>query len=206
MPRDEPRGVALLTTACEGEVALACLAALRWLADRAHAADVPGGTELRGRLDAEYDCLQGTAESCFVVGLSFSSGRAPFPRDLALSAAAYQRGCNLGHGSGCSNLGDAYEYGNGAPRDLPQAATLYARACRVGTSLGCANLGHLTENGEGVRRDATRARALYREACTGGEVYGCLHLEMMESAPEAGRDRAQAGAALTRWQARVRPT
>jgi TPR repeat protein len=196
--RDAAKGVSMLTLACEGDVALACMAAIRWLAEEHNASMVPEGAALRSRLDGEYSCLTGAADECFNAGLAFFSGHPPFPRDEVRSAAEYQRGCDLGSGRSCCNLGDAYEYGNGVPRDLAIAALLYERACRTGNPLGCANLGHLVENGEGVARDAPRARELYREACAEADVYGCLHLEMMASL-EAGTPR-DAQRALARWQ------
>ena len=196
--RDAEQGLEMLARACEGDVAVACMAAIRWLADDRNASAVTDGPSLRARLDAEYGCLTGTQDECFHAGAAFFTGRAPFPRDLVRSAAEYQRGCDLGQGFSCSNLGDAYEYGNGVPRDLARAATLYEHACRVGTALGCSNLGHLTENGEGVTRDPARARTLYRDACAAADVYGCVHLEMMASLDASTpRDPTRA---LERWQ------
>jgi len=196
--RDVDRGLSMLTTACEGDVAIACLAAIRWLAEERNASTVDEGAALRSRLDAEYTCLTGAPDECFSAGVSFFWGRPPFPRDVARAAAEYQRGCELGSGRACSNLGDSYEYGNGVPRDLAHAALLYGRACHTGTPLGCSNLGHLTENGEGVARDPARARELYRDACAGDDVYGCLHLEMMASL-DAGTPR-DPQRALDHWQ------
>ena len=196
--RDPEKGVSMLTQACEGDVALACMVAIRWLADEHNASMVREGASLRSRLDGENSCLLGVADECFAAGLGFFSGHAPFLHDEVRSAAEYQHGCDLGSGKSCCNLGDAYEYGHGLPRDLAHAAQLYERACRTGNPLGCANLGHLVENGEGVARDAPRARELYRDACAGADVYGCLHLEMMASL-DVGTSR-DPQLALARWQ------
>jgi TPR repeat protein len=186
--RDPDRGLGMLARACEGGVGMACKVAVRWLSDEGHAESVKDGPALRLRLDAESTCLAGSAEDCTVLGIAYSTGHDPYPRDLARSALEYQRGCNLGSGLGCSNLGDAYEYGHAVPRDLARAATLYERACHIGTPVGCANLGHLAQHGEGVARDVARARVLYRDACLQGDPYGCLHSQLM-AAEDAGAPR-----------------
>jgi TPR repeat protein len=198
VPSDADRGMTMLLSACEGGVALDCMAGLRWLATAGSDPPRKDAPALRQRFEDQHGCLTGSADTCMQLGLAFYAGTAPFPRDLPRSAAAYQRGCDLGDGLACSNLGDAYEYGLGVPRELPRAAGFYDRACRVGTGLGCSNLGHLLEHGEGVARDLPRARALFRDACTGGEVYGCLHAALL-AAEDAGAPR-DSPRAVEHWQ------
>jgi TPR repeat protein len=179
--RDAEGGMSLLVRACDGDVAIACRVAVRWLADPEHARLVHDGPVLRQRLDLEHECLTGAVGTCFAVGLRYATGADGFPSDAARSAAAYSRGCEAGESLPCNNLGDAYEYGLGVPHDLEHAASLYQRACGLGEALGCANLGHLLENGEGGARDVARARRLYADACRSGEPYACLHGEMVDS-------------------------
>jgi uncharacterized protein len=179
--RDAERGLSLLARACDGDVAIACRVAVRWLADPEHARLVHDGPKLRQRLDMEQECLTGVPDTCFTVGSRYAAGAEPFPSDGSRSAAAYARGCEAGHAPSCNNIGDAQEYGKGVPRDVEHAASLYQRACGLGEALGCANLGRLLENGAGVARDAARARTLYADACRSGEPYGCLHGEMTDS-------------------------
>lgn len=186
--KDAERGVAMLERACDEGFALDCVAAIRWLADASHAQAVKGGHLVRRRLEAESACLGGSADACVQLGGALSQGLDPFPRDPARSAAEYRRGCDLGNGLACNNLGDAYEYGHAVPRDLSHAATLYERACRAGRPIGCANLGHLLQHGEGVAVDLPRARTLYQDACVGGDVYGCLHVQLL-AAEAAGAPR-----------------
>jgi len=185
---DVERGLAMVLHACEGGVALACVAGLRWLSEDRREQSVKEGADFHRRLDAEHSCITGSADHCMQLGLDFYAGTAPFPKDLARSGIEYQRGCDLGNGLACSNLGDAYEYGSGVPRDLSRAAALYERACRIGRALGCSNLGHLLKHGEGVTRDVPRARVLFRDACAAGDVYGCLHVALL-AAEEAGAPR-----------------
>jgi hypothetical protein len=179
---DVERGLGMVLRACEGGVALACIAGLRWLAEDRREQSVKDGPAFHKRLEDEHSCLTGSAEHCMELGQEFSVGRGLYPKDLVRSGVEYQRGCDLGNGLACSNLGDAYEYGNGVPRDLSRAATLYERACRLGQALGCSNLGHLLKHGEGVTRDVARARVLFRDACAAGDVYGCLHAALLVAA------------------------
>lgn len=198
LEQDTERGLAMVLRGCEGGVALACVAGLRWLSEERREQSVKDGVVLHQRLDAENSCLTGASDHCTQLGQDFSAGRAPYPKDLARSGIEYQRGCDLGNGLACSNLGDAYEYGNGVPHDLVHAATLYERACRLGMALGCSNLGHLLKHGEGVARDVARARVLFRDACAGGDVYGCLHAALL-AAEEAGAPRDPQGS-VQHWQ------
>ena len=186
--KDAEKGIAMLARACEGGVPLACMAGIRWLADGSHAQTIKDGHALRQRLDAEHDCLIGSGDACTLIGGELYAGRESFARDLARSAAFYERGCDLGNGLACNNLGDALEYGLSVPRDLSRAASLYERACHAGRPIGCANLGHLLEHGEGVAQDVARARTLYRDACTAGDTYGCLHAQLL-AAEDAGAPR-----------------
>ncbi len=195
---DVERGMAMVARACEGGVPLACVAGMRWLSEDRHEQTFPDGSSLRRRLDDEHSCLTGSAQHCMQMGLDLYAGRPPYTRDYARAAIEYQRGCDLGSGLACSNLGDAYEYGTGVPRDLSHAASLYERACHTGMALGCSNLGHLLEHGEGLARDVARARLLYRDACAAGDVYGCLHVSLL-AAEEAGAPRDPRGS-VAHWQ------
>jgi TPR repeat protein len=196
--RDADKGIAMLVQACEGGVPLACMAGIRWLADASHAQAIKDGHALRQRLDVEHDCLIGSGDACTLIGGELYAGRESFARDLARSATFYERGCDLGNGLACNNLGDALEYGLSVPRDLSRAASLYERACHAGRPIGCSNLGHLLEHGEGVAQDVARARSLYRDACTAGDTYGCLHVQLL-AAEDAGAPR-DPGRSVAHWQ------
>jgi len=194
--RDAARGIGMLVRACDAGVRLACVVAVRWLAEAAHARELPDASDVRKRLEEEHACLTSEPEACYQVGLLFYFGASSYPRDRARAAQAYARGCDLGEPRACNNLGDALAYGEGVERDVVRSAAAYDKACALGEALGCANSGYMSEHGEGVARDRRRARALYRDACAGGEVYGCLHADML-AAQDAGapRDTARALAA-----------
>ena len=196
--RDVERGMSALVHACDGGVPLACIVGVRWLSQPRSARELPDASQLRARLGAEHACLDGEAGSCAEVGFLFYSGRNGFPRDRAQAAQSYERGCDLGAGLACNNLGDALAYADGIARDLPRSAAMFDRACHLGEAMGCANLGYMYEHGEGVLRDRERARELYHGACASGDVYGCLHAEMLVR-QDAGAPR-DAQQALAYWK------
>jgi TPR repeat protein len=196
--RDVGKGIAALVRACDEGVALACMVGVRWLSQPLYAREFPDASQLNARLGVEHACLSGEASSCSEVGLRFYFGRNGFPRDRARAARAYERGCDLGGGLACNNLGDALAYADGVDRDLVRSAAMFERACRLGEAMGCANLGYMFEHGEGVSRDRPRARELYRDACASGDVYGCIHAEML-ARQDAGAPR-DPPRALAYWQ------
>jgi TPR repeat protein len=196
--RDVKRGVDMLVSACDGGVALACQVGARWLAEASNAQAVDLASDMRMRLEAEHACLGGLADACYQVGLLFYFGRDSFPRDRAMAARAYLRGCDFGDGRACNNLGDALMYGEGVGRDVARAAAAFAKACHIGEPLGCANWGFMVEHGHGAARDLQRARSLYHDACEAGDVYGCLHAEML-AAQDAGVPR-DPDRALAHWR------
>jgi TPR repeat protein len=195
--RDVQRGTEMLLRACDGGTARACVVGARWLGDPLNAHDMEGAPLLRARFEVQHACLTGQLDACYQVGLLFYFGRDAFPRDRAMAAHAYARGCDLGDSRACNNLGDALAYGEGVGRDAQRAAATFTKACRLGEALGCANLGYMAEHGQGMPQDLGRARALYRDACATGDVYGCLHADMLK-AQDAGAPR-DTQRALSHW-------
>jgi TPR repeat protein len=196
--RDVDRGLAMLEESCDGGFVIACAAAVRWLGDASHAAEVQTASEMHARLEIKQACLSGQADACYQEGLSHYYGRDSFPADHARAVKAYSRACDLGDSHGCNNFADSLAYGDGIGRDVGRAASLFSRACHLGEALGCANLGYMVEHGEGVTRDVSRARGLYHDACITGEVYGCLHSAMLV-ALDAGAPRDPVKA-LAHWR------
>jgi TPR repeat protein len=193
--RDVGKGVQMLTTACDDDVAEACAAAAAWLSAPDHSRAIDTASGMRERLNAEHACLGGQGDECFRVGLGFYSGSGSYPQKRALAVRAYERGCSLGNARACNNFADALTYGEGTSVDVSRAVVLYERACGLGEEIGCANLGYMMEHGRGIARDTRRARSLYAQACDAGEAYGCLHVEMM-----ATRHPDDPNRALAAWE------
>ncbi len=195
--KDVDRGMRLLTTACDGGVALACLVGSKYLADASTTEGAPDTSNTQHRLEMEYACLSGQGEACLQVGLLVRAGDDGFPQDLARAVEAYSRGCNLGDSRSCNNLGDALSYGEGVDRDLERGVEAFDKSCHLGEALGCANLGFRFERGLGVARDAAKARSLYRDACNVGSAYACLHVEL--AIADRGVHPKDSAAELERW-------
>jgi TPR repeat protein len=58
-------------------------------------------------------------------------------KDLARSAALYEKGCEGGYPLGCTNLAELNAHGVGVPQDHARAAALFERACNGGDTTAC---------------------------------------------------------------------
>jgi TPR repeat protein len=200
------KGLAMLTQACDGGLAVSCAVGARWLARKAADSGDSGDSPdkavdepvLKARFELEQACLSGQPDACFQVGQAFEGGNEGFPRDASLAATEYARGCELADARACNSIGCALEYGDGLPRDASRATEAFERSCHLGESTGCANVGYMAEHGEGTLKDLPRARALYRDACRAGEFYGCVHADML-AALAAGAP-AEFTHALAHWE------
>lgn len=109
------------------------------------------------RADGSYDtprafdllkraCEAGSARGCTLAGLRDPS-RSPREAFFRLS-----RGCLLGDGPACAELGMNAEGGRGTLRDPEEAARLYARACALGAPEACKQGEALAARPESRRR------------------------------------------------------
>jgi hypothetical protein len=103
-------------------------------------------------------------------------GRAP---DAVQAARLYQRGCDLGDGAACNNLGLAFQLGRGVPRDDAQAFSFFELGCSRGAAEGCNNQGAMYEHGSGVQANLGDALRLYTQACRRGSALGCSNLGVL---------------------------
>lgn len=94
-------------------------------------------------------------------------------QDYQKAKEFYEKACNGGDASGCSNLGGLYYTGKGVPQDFSKAKELYEKACNGGKASGCFNLGELYRAEEGVPQDFSKAKESYKKACDGGLEVGC---------------------------------
>ena len=81
--------------------------------------------------------------------------------------------CQRGNAIACSNLGYAYEMGNGVTQDDFKAVELYRKACDGKSATGCSNLGLMYANGTGVKQSVEDALTFYGRACDLKEKLGC---------------------------------
>ena len=108
--------------------------------------------------DLRAGCEIGDARACSVAAMRIDDKF--HPHDFFELAV---RACDLGDADGCTNVGYAYENGEGAPKDMSRALASYTLACDRGNLLGCANAGVALEHA--TPPDPARAAALFDRAC-----------------------------------------
>jgi len=127
----------------------------------------------KDRAKAEAACTKGEATQCFVAASVYD----PTKKDeLRRAMDLWSRGCELGHGTSCAQLGTVAEFGmtsGGAKPDQMGAMRYYARACERGDASSCKRAGLPLP--EGVADPAVKAFP-WREALT--PICGKGHGEM----------------------------
>ncbi len=98
-------------------------------------------------------------------------------QDFSKARKYFERACGLNNGSGCNNLGDLYQNGEGIEKNLTKAAQFYSKACALNNSGGCGSLGMLYEYGQGVEKNLTKAAYFYSKACKLGDQEACEALK-----------------------------
>ncbi len=58
-------------------------------------------------------------------------------QDFSKARKYFERACGLNNGSGCNNLGDLYQNGEGIEKNLTKAAYFYSKACKLGFQKTC---------------------------------------------------------------------
>ncbi len=58
-------------------------------------------------------------------------------QDFSKARKYFERACGLNNGSGCNNLGDLYQNGEGIEKNLTKAAQFYSKACKLGDQEAC---------------------------------------------------------------------
>lgn len=115
----------------------------------------------------EPDCDAQHASVCFDQARAKAGAN-----DLQGAAQLYAKGCELGDGSSCNDLGVAYARGQGVAKDRERAHAFYEQACKAKLDLGCLNYGR-SLNAAG-RPD--EARPYTQAACDKGLADGCYEL------------------------------
>ncbi|MCA9652087.1 MAG: SEL1-like repeat protein [Myxococcales bacterium] len=116
-------------------------------------------------------CTLGSASACSsAAAMEMRKGEGA---DREAARTAFERACELGDGTGCTNLAGMYLMGDGVPVDQAKAAELNDRACGLQLGIACARLADAYTKGMGVEPDLERARELAAQACTHGFVPAC---------------------------------
>jgi TPR repeat protein len=107
--KDEVTAVRLYEQACQGKYLLGCTI-----------------------LGAMVSSGQGAPNSCTMLGSMYELRRKP--ADPATAAVYYQKGCDGGHGDGCTQLNELYRSGQGVTQDAARADELWQLGCRRGSA------------------------------------------------------------------------
>lgn len=110
-----------------------------------------------------------------------------------VAAALLQKACDMGSGSGCSNLANLIARGQLLDRDLGKAAGLDVKACDLGEPKGCVNAALAYFEGTGVGADPARARELFSRGCDLGHLESCKNIGVLHWEGKGGpQDHAKA--------------
>jgi hypothetical protein len=83
-------------------------------------------------------CKQGDAKACFAAAATY---HVEDKDELAKAIELWHRGCELGHGASCAQLGTVAEFGMAGRADPMTARMYYAMACKRGATAECARAG-----------------------------------------------------------------
>ena len=134
-------------------------------------------------------CLEQSGFYCFKVGLSLANGdyiktfdisRADKPPetiyDYQGSRAYYRRGCDLGDGNSCLNLGMYFYTGQNSGFDKPNYALTYktwSEGCDLGNANSCNGIGVMYLSGQYVAEDYAKAAVYFYAACLKNQADAC---------------------------------
>ncbi|MCR5084841.1 MAG: sel1 repeat family protein [Succinivibrionaceae bacterium] len=157
--------------------ALAALLAAQLIAGAAQAAITAFHGPMADKAQAYHDCVQRKrARACTNYSLYYIRGEAQSMRGNSTSFEYAKRGCDMGDGLGCTQLGLHHEYGISTKIDPKAAFDLYFKSCKLKSSLGCYNLALEYVRGRVVPKDRARARQLFAESCENSEHGFSCHL------------------------------
>ncbi len=117
-------------------------------------------------------CAGDLPRGCTNLGIGQNTLAAP---DYTGAIASFTRACELGHATGCSELGSAF-IDRQAHIDLEAARKFKDKACELGSMDGCSDFGMLLARGEGGPADMDRAVQLFQKACAADVASGCGRL------------------------------
>ena len=115
-------------------------------------------------------CNQGYAKSCTDYGAKYYMGWG-VDKDYHKTVKYYGKGCDLGHGRACANLGIIYSGSTKGfiPEDKYKAEQFYSKACELGYKKGCTFLSKFTNNSSSNNmrdKDLIKCNKGYSKSCT----------------------------------------
>ena len=125
----------------------------------------------------QHACKEGVGDGCTFYGYSAYEDTRRDNREYAKAREFYTKGCDLGHGWGCSWLGMHFEMAWEIGQDFEVARLKYEQGCTLGDKTGCTSVGRMHERGIGAPVNAQLAREFYGKACKLGNKRVCAKSE-----------------------------
>jgi hypothetical protein len=117
--------------------------------------------------------VEGGPESCYTLGMMYSSGGMGVEQDPSRAFEMFDKACDNDYARGCGRMAQSYLSGQGVAADPVKAIAAFDRACRKRDASSCANAGDLYRNGAGGRQDEALAMARFQQACDLGLTAAC---------------------------------
>lgn len=99
---------------------------------------------------AVAQCESGNAESCYALATAFSEADNR-PRDYQQANIYWQKACNLGLASACTDYGFSLYSGFGQEANVEKSVEIYRKACAGNIAIGCADLYYILKQLLNVR-------------------------------------------------------
>ncbi|MFL0669956.1 MAG: SEL1-like repeat protein [Erythrobacter sp.] len=133
-------------------------------------------------------CDRGKGQECAELARRLRRGvGSKLPKDTARSARLFQKACEMGSKSACSDGGKMYADGE-TTADANIAKLMLEKACQLGGPSECESLADRYAKGTGLVQDDSAAARLYRLACDGSSTACLASGEFLISGRGAARD------------------
>lgn len=197
--KDYRGAIADLDNACAAGIAESC-----FLSAEIMRGGQLGSRNLTGALAAyRKACEKGHGQACF----SFALNQVPQNEaDKALNLSMLTRGCDLGIGAACGNLGYDLEKGRAGTADPVKARQAYLRGCELKNDVSCRNAAVAFIKGTGGEVDQAQALAFNQKACEMRNLEGCYWAaNAIDEGQGTSKDRIKARALFGENCARNHP-
>lgn len=119
----------------------------------------------------ETKCEIGDADACLKAGLFYDSENINQDKQKTF----FKKACDLGNGSGCSNLATIYIITN----DFIKAKEYQEKGCELNHPKSCSGLADIYKKGNSVAVDKKKAKFFYNKACKLGSKIDCSYAKSL---------------------------
>lgn len=135
-------------------------------------------------------CEQGSATSCFQLGVAYYEGKDDKGHVLDLdyfkARRAFERGCERDNATSCYNLGYMHQKGEGGTVSKPRAVELFKKGCELGDTTACTKAANAYREGAGTSVDLVTAVKLAKRGCAKDDKESCTLYKEIAALPGSG--------------------